>query len=173
VIDVGCVPTPLTYFAAYELGTNSCVSVTGSHNPPDYNGLKMVLGGQTLFGELIQALRQRIIDGNLVTAAVPASSPRPTWCPPTSQDRRRRQALPPDEDRDGLRQRRGRRGGAELFKRLGCELVELFCEVDGNFPNHHPDPSKPENLADVIRALKKPTPRSASPSTATATAWAW
>jgi phosphomannomutase/phosphoglucomutase len=84
VIDVGCVPTPLTYFAAYELGTNSCVSVTGSHNPPDYNGLKMVLGGQTLFGELIQALRQRIIDGNLVTAAVPASSPRPTWCPPTS-----------------------------------------------------------------------------------------
>jgi phosphomannomutase/phosphoglucomutase len=61
----------------------------------------------------------------------------------------------------------------ELFKRLGCELVELFCEVDGNFPNHHPDPSKPENLADVIRALRKPTPRSAWPSTATATAWAW
>jgi phosphomannomutase len=74
---------------------------------------------------------------------------------------------------DRLRQRRGRRSGAALFKRLGCELVELFCEVDGNFPNHHPDPSKPENLADVIRALRKPTPRSASPSTATATAWAW
>ncbi|MGE0011694.1 MAG: phosphomannomutase/phosphoglucomutase, partial [Azoarcus sp.] len=65
VVDIGCVPTPLSYFAAYQLGTNSCVSVTGSHNPPDYNGLKMVLGGQTLFGDQIQALRQRIVDNNL------------------------------------------------------------------------------------------------------------
>ena len=65
VIDIGCVPTPLSYFAAYQLGTNSCVRVTGSHNPPDYNGLKMVLGGQTLYGEMIQDLRKRIETGDL------------------------------------------------------------------------------------------------------------
>jgi len=66
-IDIGCVPTPVTYFAAFELGCDSCVSVTGSHNPPEYNGLKMVLGGQTLSGELIQDLRARIADGRLET----------------------------------------------------------------------------------------------------------
>ena len=63
VVDIGCVPTPLTYYAAYQLGTDSCVSVTGSHNPPDYNGLKMVLGGQTLYGPMIQDLRRRICGG--------------------------------------------------------------------------------------------------------------
>jgi hypothetical protein len=93
--------------------------------------------------------------------------------PTSRKDRRRRQAGAADEDRHRLRQRRRRRIAPELFKRLGCEWSPLFCEVDGNFPNHHPDPSKPENLADVIRALRKPTPKSASPSTATATASAW
>lgn len=156
VVDVGCVPTPLTYFAAYELGTNSCVSVTGSHNPPDYNGLKMVLGGQTLFGELIQALRQRIIDGNLVTAAVPGKLTQadvvPAYVNKIVGDVKLSRPMKVVMDCGN-----GVAGAVapELFKRLGCELVELFCEVDGNFPNHHPDPSKPENLADVIRALKE------------------
>ena len=156
VVDVGCVPTPLTYFAAYELGTNSCVSVTGSHNPPDYNGLKMVLGGQTLFGELIQALRQRIIDGNLVTAAVPGKLTQadvvPAYVEKIVGDVKLSRPMKVVMDCGN-----GVAGAVapELFKRLGCELVELFCEVDGNFPNHHPDPSKPENLADVIRALKE------------------
>ena len=156
VVDVGCVPTPLTYFAAYELGTNSCVSVTGSHNPPDYNGLKMVLGGQTLFGELIQALRQRIIDGNLVTAAVPGKLTQadvvPAYVDKIIGDVKLSRPMKIVMDCGN-----GVAGAVapELFKRLGCELVELFCEVDGNFPNHHPDPSKPENLADVIRALKE------------------
>jgi len=156
VIDVGCVPTPLTYFAAYELGTNSCVSVTGSHNPPDYNGLKMVLGGQTLFGELIQALRQRIIDGNLVTAAVPGKLTQanvvPAYVEKIIGDVKLSRPMKIVMDCGN-----GVAGAVapELFKRLGCELVELFCEVDGNFPNHHPDPSKPENLADVIRALSE------------------
>lgn len=154
VIDVGCVPTPLTYFAAYELGTHSCVSVTGSHNPPDYNGLKMVLGGQTLFGELIQALRQRIIDGNLVTAAEPGKLIQadvvPAYISKILGDVKLSRPMKIVMDCGN-----GVAGAVapELFKRLGCELVELFCEVDGNFPNHHPDPSKPENLADVIRAL--------------------
>lgn len=155
VIDVGCVPTPLTYFAAYELGTNSCVSVTGSHNPPDYNGLKMVLGGQTLFGELIQALRQRIIDGDLVTAAQPGKLTQadvvPAYIEKIVGDVKLSRPMKVVMDCGN-----GVAGAVapELFKRLGCELVELFCEVDGNFPNHHPDPSKPENLADVIRALR-------------------
>ena len=156
VIDVGCVPTPLTYFAAYELGTNSCVSVTGSHNPPDYNGLKMVLGGQTLFGELIQALRQRIIDGNLVTAAVPGKLTQadvvPAYVDKIVGDVKLARPMKVVMDCGN-----GVAGAVApaLFKRLGCELVELFCEVDGHFPNHHPDPSKPENLADVIRALRE------------------
>ena len=156
VIDVGCVPTPLTYFAAYELGTHSCVSVTGSHNPPDYNGLKMVLGGQTLFGELIQALRQRIIDGNLVTAATPGKLTQadvvPAYVEKILGDVKLSRPMKVVMDCGN-----GVAGAVapELFKRLGCELVELFCEVDGNFPNHHPDPSKPENLADVIRALRE------------------
>lgn len=156
VIDVGCVPTPLTYFAAYELGTNSCVSVTGSHNPPDYNGLKMVLGGQTLFGELIQALRQRIIDGKLITAAVPGKLTQadvvPAYVEKIVGDVKLARPMKIVMDCGN-----GVAGAVapELFKRLGCELIELFCEVDGNFPNHHPDPSKPENLADVIRALQE------------------
>ncbi|WP_374486633.1 phosphomannomutase/phosphoglucomutase [Zoogloea sp.] len=156
VIDVGCVPTPLTYFAAYELGTNSCVSVTGSHNPPDYNGLKMVLGGQTLFGELIQGLRQRIIDGNLVTAAEPGKLTQadvvPAYVEKIVGDVKLSRPMKVVMDCGN-----GVAGAVapELFKRLGCELVELFCEVDGNFPNHHPDPSKPENLKDVIRALQE------------------
>ena len=155
VIDVGCVPTPLTYFAAYELGTHSCVSVTGSHNPPDYNGLKMVLGGQTLFGELIQALRQRIIDGDLVTAAEPGKLTQadvvPAYIEKIIGDVKLSRPMKVVMDCGN-----GVAGAVapELFKRLGCELVELFCEVDGHFPNHHPDPSKPENLADVIRALR-------------------
>ncbi len=155
VIDVGCVPTPLTYFAAYELGTNSCVSVTGSHNPPDYNGLKMVLGGQTLFGELIQALRQRIIDGKLVHAAAPGKLTQadvvPAYLAKIVGDVKLARPMKVVMDCGN-----GVAGAVapELFKRLGCELVELFCEVDGNFPNHHPDPSKPENLADVIRVLR-------------------
>ena len=155
MIDVGCVPTPLTYFAAYELGTNSCVSVTGSHNPPDYNGLKMVLGGQTLFGELIQALRQRIIDGDLVTAAQPGKLTQadvvPAYIEKIVGDVKLSRPMKVVMDCGN-----GVAGAVapELFKRLGCELVELFCEVDGHFPNHHPDPSKPENLADVIRALR-------------------
>ena len=155
VVDVGCVPTPLTYFAAYELGTHSCVSVTGSHNPPDYNGLKMVLGGQTLFGDLIQSLRQRIIDGNLVTAAEPGRLTHadvvPAYIAKIVGDVKLSRPMKIVMDCGN-----GVAGAVapELFKRLGCELVELFCEVDGHFPNHHPDPSKPENLEDLIRALR-------------------
>lgn len=153
-IDVGCVPTPLTYFAAYELGCNSCVSVTGSHNPPDYNGLKMVIGGETLAGEAIQALKARIEAGQLATGAgsVRSADVRDAYVERIVGDVRLARPLKIVMDCGN-----GVAGGIapQLFRRLGCELVELYCEVDGTFPNHHPDPSKPENLQDVIRALRE------------------
>ncbi|CAL95394.1 phosphomannomutase/phosphoglucomutase [Azoarcus olearius] len=154
VVDIGCVPTPLTYFAAYHLGTDSCVSVTGSHNPPDYNGLKMVLGGQTLYGEQILDLRRRLIEGDLTEGAgeLRTADVNAAYLERVTSDVKLSRPMKIVMDcGNGV-------AGAiapALFKQLGCELVELFCEVDGNFPNHHPDPSKPENLEDVVRALKE------------------
>ncbi len=154
VVDIGCVPTPVTYFAAFELGTESCVSVTGSHNPPDYNGLKMVLGGQTLFGPLIQDLKKRIDEGRLHTGAgkLRRADVRAAYLQRIVEDVKLARSMKIVVDCGN-----GVAGGfaPELFRRMGCEVIELFCEVDGNFPNHHPDPSKPENLRDLIRALKE------------------
>jgi phosphomannomutase/phosphoglucomutase len=151
-IDVGCVPTPVVYFAAHELGCGSCVAVTGSHNPPDYNGLKMVIGGETLAGEAIQGIRQRFIAGDLVNGAGKAGSAdvRAAYLARITSDVHLARPMKIVIDCGN-----GVAGGIapQLFRALGCELVELFCEVDGHFPNHHPDPSKPENLQDVIRAL--------------------
>jgi len=153
-IDVGCVPTPVTYFAAYELGCHSCVSVTGSHNPPDYNGLKMVIGGNTLALDAIQNLKKRIEAGNLKHGQGKRSSADALGAYVEKIVGDVKLARPMKIVMDcgnGV-------AGAiapELFKRLGCDVVPLFCKVDGNFPNHHPDPSKPENLADVIKALKE------------------
>ncbi len=152
-IDIGCVPTPLTYFAAYHLGTDSCVSVTGSHNPPEYNGLKMVLGGQTLYGELIQDLRARIADGRLETGQgrTTEADVRDAYLARIASDVKLARPMKIVVDCGN-----GVAGelAPKLFRALGCEVIELFCEVDGNFPNHHPDPSKPENLQDVIRTLR-------------------
>ena len=157
VIDIGCVPTPLTYFAAFELGCDSCVSVTGSHNPPDYNGLKMVLGGQTLHGALIQQLRQRIADDDLADGSQGAgklgtADVRAAYVERVISDVRLARPMKIAIDCGN-----GVAGGIapELFRRLGCDVIELFCEVDGTFPNHHPDPSKPENLQDLIRTLRE------------------
>ena len=154
VIDIGCVPTPLTYFAAYHLNADGCVSVTGSHNPPDYNGFKMVLGGQTLFGELIQDLRKRIETGDLThgTGTVRQAEVIDAYLDRVVGDIKLARPMKIVIDCGN-----GVAGAVapQLFRRLGCEVTELFCEVDGNFPNHHPDPSKPENLQDVIRALRE------------------
>lgn len=154
VIDIGCVPTPLTYFAAYQLGADSCVSVTGSHNPPDYNGLKMVLGGETLYGTMIQDLRRRIAEDDFASGSGALSSADvvPAYIERVVSDVKLTRPMKVVIDCGN-----GVAGAVapELFRKLGCELVELFCEVDGNFPNHHPDPSKPENLEDVIRALRE------------------
>jgi len=153
-IDVGCVPTPVTYFAAYELGCNSCVSVTGSHNPPDYNGLKMVIAGTTLALDAIQNLKRRIEAGDLKHGKGERRSAdvKTAYVDKIVGDVKLARPLKIVMDCGN-----GVAGAVapELFKRMGCEIIPLFCEVDGNFPNHHPDPSKPENLADVIKALKE------------------
>ncbi len=153
VVDIGCVPTPLTYFAAHELGTQSCVSVTGSHNPPDYNGLKMVLGGQTLFGDMIRDLRRRILENDLAhgAGALRTASVTDAYVARIVDDVKLARPMKVVVDCGN-----GVAGGIapRLLQALGCETVDLFCEVDGSFPNHHPDPSRPENLQDVIARLR-------------------
>ncbi len=152
VIDIGRVPTPMTYFAAHELDTGSCVSVTGSHNPPEYNGLKMVLGGQTLHGEMIQDLRRRIVSADFSQGRgrVRHASVRQAYLDRIVGDVRLSRPMHIVIDCGN-----GVAGSVApaLFRRMGCKVTELFCEVDGNFPNHHPDPSKPENLADLQRVV--------------------
>jgi len=154
VLDIGCVPTPVTYFAAFELGTSSCVSVTGSHNPPDYNGLKMVLGGQTLHGDMIQDLRRRLARGRLASGRgrLRSADVREAYLQRIVGDVKLARPMKLVVDCGN-----GVAGGLapELFRRMGAEVAELFCEVDGRFPNHHPDPSKPENLRDVQRLLRE------------------
>lgn len=153
VIDVGLVTTPMLYFAASTLCASG-IQVTGSHNPKDYNGFKMVLGGRAIFGDEIQNLR-RIIEEE-------------TWALQTGGRVRNISVDAPYRDRiisDVKLQRpmkvvidsgNGIAGASApaIFRALGCEVIELFSQVDGNFPNHHPDPSKPENLRDVMHALK-------------------
>jgi phosphomannomutase/phosphoglucomutase len=153
VIELGMVPTPVTYFAAHHLGCGSCVSVTGSHNPPDYNGLKLVVGGVTLAGEEIQALRRRIESGRLDSGAGRRSQADvlDAYVERIAGDVRLARPLKIAVDCGngvaGLLVPR-------LYRRLGCEVEALYCEVDGDFPNHHPDPSQLENLADLIARLK-------------------
>src|SRR5450830_1707973 len=153
VIDVGCVPTPMVYFAAYQLHTDCAVMLTGSHNPPDYNGLKMVLAGETLSGETIQQLRSRIEQNNLTHGN-------------GSYTQRDISADYIARIVSGIKLARpmhvtvdcgnGVAGAyvANLYRQLGCTVQEMYCEVDGHFPNHHPDPSQPENLQDLIAVLR-------------------
>lgn len=155
VIDVGMVTTPMLYFAASTLCTSG-IQVTGSHNPKDYNGFKMVMGGRAIYGEDIQALRRLMETRGWTAAGRPGAI-------------RNINVFAPYRDRivSGVKLSRPMKvvvdcgngvAGASapaIFRALGCDVVELFSEVDGTFPNHHPDPSKPENLRDLIAALKE------------------
>jgi len=152
VLDVGMVTTPMLYFAAHTL-CRSGIQVTGSHNPKDYNGFKMVLAGRAIYGEEIQALRTTMANEG--------------WVLKAGGQVRLMNMLKPYSDRitGDVRLSRPMKividsgngvAGASapgIFRALGCEVIELFSEVDGQFPNHHPDPSKPENLQDLIAAL--------------------
>ena len=155
VIDVGMVTTPMLYFAANTL-CSSGIQVTGSHNPKDYNGFKMVMGGRAIYGDDIQALRQLMQTETSVTAATPGTVRHTD----VQADYTARivggiqLARPMKIVIDSGNGIAGASAPA-IFRALGCEVTELFSEVDGDFPNHHPDPSKPENLVDLIKALKE------------------
>ncbi len=154
VIDLGRVATPMAYFAAHQLGCHSAAMLTGSHNPPDYNGIKMVLDGETLSGDAIQRLRQRIETRDFASG----------------QGRYHHYDIADEYQRritDDIKLARPMKiiidagngvAGAfapALYRAIGCTVEELHCEVDGRFPNHHPDPSVPANLADLIARLKR------------------
>jgi len=153
VVNLGMVATPMVYFAAYHLNNNCGVMVTGSHNPPDYNGLKMVLAGETLSNETIQSLRHRI-EYNRMTFGEGFERDydiAPDYIAKIKADINLTRPMQVAVDcGNGV-------AGAfakQLYNAIGCQVDELFCEVDGHFPNHHPDPSVPENLNDLIAALK-------------------
>jgi phosphomannomutase/phosphoglucomutase len=152
VIDVGLVATPMLYFATHHLQTGSGVMVTGSHNPPAYNGMKIVVAGETLSGEAIQELRKRIEAGELATGSGSYSQVDVTaaYIARIAADVTLARPMRIVVDCGN-----GVAGtfAPQLYRRLGCRVRELYCEVDGNFPNHHPDPSQPENLQDLMRAL--------------------
>jgi phosphomannomutase/phosphoglucomutase len=154
VVDIGMAPTPVVYFAIQHLGAGSGVAVTGSHNPPDYNGLKMVIGGVTLSGELIQKLRARILNNDLASGqgSISSSDVRAAYLDRVTSDVKLARPM-----RVAVDCGNGVAGelAPQLLKRLGCRVTELFCKIDGTFPNHHPDPSKPENLEDLIAEIKK------------------
>jgi len=150
---VPLVPTPVLYYATYKLDTGTGVMVTGSHNPPEYNGLKMVLDGSALFGEGIQELYQRIVDGKLSTGSGSHSTAEimDDYLERVLGDVKLKRPMKIAYDCGN-----GVTGVAapQLFDGLGCESKSLFTEVDGNFPNHHPDPAKLENLKDLIDVVK-------------------
>ncbi len=153
VIDIGMAATPMGYFAAHHLGCGSVVMVTGSHNPPDYNGLKMVLGGVTLALDDIQRLRARIEadDFSKGAGSCTTADVREAYLARIASDVKLARPM-----RIVIDCGNGVAGASapELFRRLGCTVSELYCEVDGDFPNHHPDPSKPENLQELIAAVR-------------------
>lgn len=152
VVDLGVVATPMVYYGTHVLETTSGIMVTGSHNPPDYNGFKMVLAGEAIHGTAITGLYDNIVSGNLTEGAgsYRTHDIRQAYIQRIVQDVKLARPMKIAVDcGNGV-------AGAfapELYKAMGCEVTELFCEVDGNFPNHHPDPAHPENLQDLIRSL--------------------
>ncbi|MET3373104.1 phosphomannomutase [Variovorax boronicumulans] len=154
VIDIGAVTTPMLYFAAHTLCTSG-IQVTGSHNPKDYNGFKMVLAGRAIYGDEIQGLRKTMEDGSATLA--PGGSVRKVDVTDAYVQRivgGIKLARPMKIVVDSGNGIAGATAPA-IFRAIGCDVVELFSEVDGNFPNHHPDPSKPDNLRDLMAELAK------------------
>ncbi|MDZ7828575.1 MAG: phosphomannomutase/phosphoglucomutase [Halofilum sp. (in: g-proteobacteria)] len=154
VIDIGAAPTPVLYFATVALRTGTGIVLTGSHNPPNYNGLKMMIGGDTLAGEDIQRLRERIENDEIAHGSGSATHVddfAQTYLQRVFDDIHLGRPL-----RIGIDCGNGITGGIapRLYEGLGCEVHALYTEVDGNFPNHHPDPSKPENLQPLIDLVR-------------------
>jgi phosphomannomutase/phosphoglucomutase len=154
VIDLGSVPTPVVYFGCYHLNTGSGISVTGSHNPPDYNGFKIVLGGETLSEDAIQALYGRIAESRFVdgSGGLQMLDITEEYVQRITNDIQVERRLKVVVDcGNGI-------PGAiapRVIEGIGCEVEPLYCEVDGTFPNHHPDPSDLHNLQDLILSVKQ------------------
>lgn len=154
VVNIGMVATPVLYFATKHLKIPNGIMLTGSHNPVDYNGLKMIIGGTTLTGEQVMGLRERLLKGDVVFG--PGSVKETNVIDAYIDAVKARSNVKP-----GFKVVVDAGNGAtseiapKLFEALGCEVTPLFCEVDGHFPNHHPDPSKPENLVDIIAKIKE------------------
>jgi len=156
VIDIGLAPTPLVYFGTFHLRTGCGVAVTGSHNPPDYNGFKIVVGGETLSGDAILALHTRIAEDRLHQAATPGTlSQREIGDDYVARiaddvqiDRRLRVVVDAGNGVAGLL-------GPRVLEAVGADVTPLFCEIDGTFPNHHPDPSEAANLQDLVRMVDR------------------
>jgi phosphomannomutase / phosphoglucomutase len=154
VIDVGTVPTPVLYWAARQLEADAGIQITGSHNPPEYNGFKMIIGGRSVYGDAIQALRRRIEDEEFASGA---------------GERERRDVLPAyvtDVTARFAPKRRvkvvvdcgngtGSLVAVDLLERIGADVIPLYCTSDGTFPNHHPDPVVDENLEDLIARVRE------------------
>ena len=153
VTDIGMVPTPVVYFAANVLEGRSAVMLTGSHNPPDYNGFKIIIAGDTLANEQIQALKTRLDDNDLASGvgSVQQVDVLQRYFKTIRDDIALAKPLRVVVDCGN-----GAAGviAPQLIEALGCSVIPLFCEVDGTFPNHHPDPGKPENLVDLIARVK-------------------
>lgn len=156
VIDIGMAPTPLVYFGSHFLRTGCCVAVTGSHNPPDYNGFKIVVGGQTLSGAAITDLHARIVGGRLHEAAQVGSLTERRidrdYIDRIAEDVQMQRPLKVVVDAGN-----GVAGelGPQVLEAIGAEVTPLYCQIDGTFPNHHPDPSEPHNLEDLIQTVQR------------------
>ena len=154
VIDIGAVPTPVLYFATFHLNAGSGVMMTGSHNPPDYNGFKIVIGGETLAEDRIAEIYERIVEGKLANGAggLQVMDVANDYIERIAGDVQVERRLKVVVDAGN-----GIAGGIapQVLEQIGCEVVPLYCEVDGNFPNHHPDPSDPHNLSDLIVSVKR------------------
>jgi phosphomannomutase/phosphoglucomutase len=154
-LDIGMVPTPLVYFGTHVRETGSGVAITGSHNPPNYNGFKIMMGGKTLYGPDIQALRQ-VMSQPLAEVDQPAGTRTQIDLIDVYIERIAATVKLARPMKIAIDCGNGVGGAvaSRLFKALGCQVEELFCDVDGRFPNHHPDPAEPANLQDLIHRVK-------------------
>ncbi len=152
VVNIGMVPSPLVYFATHTKGASSGVMVTGSHNPPEYNGLKIMITGETLSAERIKALYTRIIEEQFSVGSGTSTSIN---IDQDYIDTIKSDIVLEKELKIVVDCGNGVAGNIapQLFGSLGAKVTKLFCLVDGRFPNHHPDPSKPENLEDLIKEV--------------------
>jgi phosphomannomutase/phosphoglucomutase len=152
VIDIGMVPTPILYYATWTKNATTGIMITGSHNPPEYNGFKIIVAGETLSGDRIQDLKHRITNNDFSKGAGSSSQISITddyLSEITTKIKLKKKIKLVIDCGNGV----AGVCASQLYRQMGCDVTELFCTVDGNFPNHHPDPSNPKNLEDIIKCV--------------------